>query len=61
MQAQRSVPPVESSRTSDDPQVGGTTGASTPLTVWAASAMLGRIGTGEDETEDERHILRGFE
>ncbi|MFC3501641.1 hypothetical protein ACFOOK_11820 [Micromonospora krabiensis] len=62
MQVQRSAPPIEDGLTGDDPQVaGGTTGASTPLAVWAASALQGRIGLDEDDVEDERHILRGFE
>ncbi|MER7891529.1 hypothetical protein AB0C04_23900 [Micromonospora sp. NPDC048909] len=61
MQAQRSAPPIERSRSTDDPQGGGTTGPATPLAIWGAAAMLGRIGTDEDDTEYERHILRGFE
>ncbi|SIQ93701.1 hypothetical protein [Micromonospora avicenniae] len=61
MQAQRSAPPVESSQTSEDAQVSGTTGPSTPLSIWAAATLLGRIDTDEDDIEDERHILRGFE
>ncbi|WBB69933.1 hypothetical protein [Micromonospora sp. WMMD812] len=61
MQVQRSAPSIEDARTNDDPQVAGTTGASTPLAVWAASALQGRIGADDDDVEDERHILRGFE
>jgi len=37
------------------------TGAATPLTIWAAAVLLGRIGAGDDDLEDERHILRGIE
>ncbi|MFD0788232.1 hypothetical protein ACFQZ8_30335 [Micromonospora azadirachtae] len=61
MQAQRSAPPAEWSQTSEDAQVAGTTGPSTPLSIWAAAALLGRMGADEDDIEDERHILRGFE
>ncbi|MEV4198943.1 hypothetical protein [Micromonospora globbae] len=61
MQAQRSAPPVELGPTSDDVQIAGTTGPSTPLAIWAAAALHGRMGVDEDDIEDERHILRGFE
>ena len=61
MQAQRRPPRIERSRTREDRADGGVTGAATPLTIWAAAVLLGRIGTGEDDTEDERHILRGID
>jgi hypothetical protein len=52
---------MERSRTREDRADGGVTGAATPLTIWAAAVLLGRIGAGEDDTEDERHILRGLD
>ncbi|MEH1164219.1 hypothetical protein V6V47_02390 [Micromonospora sp. CPCC 205539] len=52
---------MERSRTREDRTGGGMTGAATPLTVWAAAVLLGRIDAGEDDVEDERHILRGIE
>ncbi|WP_422739322.1 hypothetical protein ACN263_08830 [Micromonospora sp. WMMD729] len=61
MQAQRRPPRNERSQTTHDRTGGGMTGAATPLTIWAAAVLLGRIGAGDDDIEDERHILRGIE
>lgn len=60
MQAQRRPPRTERRQTRDDRTGGGMTGAATPLTIWAAAVLLGRIA-GDDDIEDERHILRGIE
>ncbi|MGW0213497.1 hypothetical protein ACWDXH_03800 [Micromonospora chokoriensis] len=61
MQAQRRPPRAERSQSRDDRTAGGMTGAATPLTIWAAAVLLGRISAGDDDLEDERHILRGIE